>query len=217
MKEIVLKIHEHFNNLERHSYITTSALTMISGIPKNGIYVFFENGELFEGMDRIVRVGTHTGDNQLLSRLRQHLVNKNKNRSIFRKNIGRAFLEQEKNKYLKIWDMDTTSRINKEKNIHLVDQKLEAKLEEKISEYMQKKLTFSVIEVNNKRDRLLYESKIASTLNKSQISIPSENWLGNYSPKVKIKNSGLWQVNELNKQVFTDSELDEFLHLINQK
>lgn len=217
MKEMVLEIHKSFNKLEKHSYITTSALTMISGIPKNGIYVFFENGESFEGMDRIVRVGTHTGDNQLPSRLRQHLVNENKNRSVFRKNIGRAILVKEKPDYLDIWDLDTTSRINKEKNISRVDQNFEAELEKKISEYMQKKLTFSVIEVNNKRDRLLYESKIASTLNKSQILTPSENWLGNHSPKEKINNSGLWQVNEINKQVFTKTELENFFLLINQK
>ena len=63
----------------------------VSQIPLNGIYVLFENGEVGHGGHRIVRVGTHTGHNQLTSRLRQHFLIENKDRSIFRKNkIGRA-------------------------------------------------------------------------------------------------------------------------------
>ena len=54
-------------------------------LPKNGIYIIFEKGEKFNDCDRIIRVGTHTGDNQLYSRLKQHFVKENKNRSIFRK------------------------------------------------------------------------------------------------------------------------------------
>lgn len=39
-------------------------------IPPNGIYVLFEQGEIAHGTNCIVRVGTHTGNNQLPSRLR---------------------------------------------------------------------------------------------------------------------------------------------------
>jgi hypothetical protein len=59
-------------------------------IPCNGVYILFEEGEEAHGMDRIVRIGSHTGQNKLLSRLREHFINENKDRSIFRKNIGRA-------------------------------------------------------------------------------------------------------------------------------
>ena len=48
-------------------------------LPKNGIYIIFEKGESFGKMDRIVRIGTHTGENQLRSRLMQHFVKENKN------------------------------------------------------------------------------------------------------------------------------------------
>ena len=54
--------------------------------------------KVLEKMDRIVRIGTHTGENQLRSRLMQHFVKENKNRSIFRKNIGRCFFEHRKSR-----------------------------------------------------------------------------------------------------------------------
>jgi len=48
--------------------------------------------------------------------LYQHYhVNENKDRSIFRKNIGRALLDKNKDPYLKIWELDLTYRRNKEK------------------------------------------------------------------------------------------------------
>ena len=53
-------------------------------IPLNGLYILFEKGERAHGVNRIVRVGTHTGQNQLRSRLRQHFLTENKDRSIFR-------------------------------------------------------------------------------------------------------------------------------------
>ena len=73
-------------------------------IPLNGIYILFEQGEVAHGAKRIVRVGTHTGANQLRSRLRQHFLVENKDRSIFRKNIGRALLHRDHDPFLETWD-----------------------------------------------------------------------------------------------------------------
>jgi hypothetical protein len=39
-------------------------------LPLNGIYLLFEKGETAHGTNRIVRVGTHTGNDQLPSRLK---------------------------------------------------------------------------------------------------------------------------------------------------
>ena len=108
MKEsLALKLHTLFNEQER---ITFPFEEKKNTIPANGIYIMFEKGETYQGLDRIVRVGTHTGDNQLYSRLNQHFVKENKNRSIFRKNIGRAFLHKEQHPYAEKWEYDTTSR-----------------------------------------------------------------------------------------------------------
>jgi len=82
-------VHKLTNELEKHSFPFDE-----STIPMNGVYVLFQKGEKGHQLDRIVRIGTHTGDNQLRSRLKQHFLFKNKDRSIFRKNIGRALLNQ---------------------------------------------------------------------------------------------------------------------------
>ena len=41
-------------------------------IPLNGIYIMFEEGEFAHGGKRIVRVGTHTGPNNLRNRIAEH-------------------------------------------------------------------------------------------------------------------------------------------------
>jgi hypothetical protein len=43
-------------------------------IPKDGIYLLEEEGETGHGEDGIVRVGMHTGEVQLPSRLQQHFL-----------------------------------------------------------------------------------------------------------------------------------------------
>ena len=52
-------------------------------IPNNGVYILFERDEKAHGGDRIVRIGTHTGDSNLYNRLKEHFINENKDRSIF--------------------------------------------------------------------------------------------------------------------------------------
>ena len=89
MSIICDKIHYALNSLKRYYFPITE-----TEIYKNGIYVLFEKGETAHKVDRIVRIGTHTGNNQLPSRIKQHFVTENKDRSIFRKNIGRCILNK---------------------------------------------------------------------------------------------------------------------------
>jgi aspartate oxidase len=86
MSQTCNSIHNLFNNLKRINFPFDN-----SDIPKNGIYILFEKGELAHNHDRIVRIGTHTGRDQLLSRLKQHFINENKDRSIFRKILDIVF------------------------------------------------------------------------------------------------------------------------------
>ena len=69
-----------------------------------------------------------------------------------------------------------------------------------MTDYIQKNFSFAVFEVKDKNERLALESKIISTINQCKDCKQSKNWLGNFSPKEKIKKSGLWLVNELNKK-----------------
>lgn len=200
---LTFRLHKLFNEQKRFSFPFKQEE---DEIPRNGIYIIFENGEKFGDLDRIVRVGTHTGDKQLRSRLNQHFVKENKNRSIFRKNIGRCILNKDKSPYLPSWEFDITSRAEKEKNIKLLDLDYEKKIEKRISEYIQSNLSFCIFQVDTKEQRLFWESKIVSTLAKSNELKPSKNWLGNHSTKDKIKASGLWQVNELYSNELTEEE-----------
>ena len=85
----------------------------VARLPTDGIYVLFEAGEESHGGKWIVRVGTHTGDGQLRSRLLQHFVMEHKDRSIFRKNVGRSLLNRVGDPFLAEWEQDRTTRVAK--------------------------------------------------------------------------------------------------------
>ena len=209
MSKICNEIHGIFNELKEYSFPFND-----KEISKNGIYILFEKGEKFTNLKRIVRVGTHTGDNQLQSRLKQHFVVENKDRSIFRKNIGRAFLNAENDSFLNQWELDLTTRANKEKYSEQIDFDKQQFIEKKVSEYIQNNFSFAVFEVLEKEQRLRIESRIISTVSNCADCKPSENWLGLSSPKQKIKDSGLWLVNELWKQSLSEMELAELKRII---
>jgi hypothetical protein len=119
----------------------------LASIPRNGIYVLFERGETAHGGDRIVRVGTHTGQDQLRSRLKQHFIVPNKDRSIFRKNIGRALLNRDQDPFAKDWELDLTSREAKTAHGTQIDMNKLRSVEDRVSEYIQSAFSFSVIRV----------------------------------------------------------------------
>ena len=97
-------------------------------LPRNGIYFFYENNEIWGhngNKPRVVRIGTHR-DGNFRSRIKEHYLleeskmkfdrknSKPSDRSIFRKNIGRTILNRDKDDYIQIWEIDFTSRRNRE-------------------------------------------------------------------------------------------------------
>jgi len=204
MKSKAIDIHKLFNELERHSFPFNE-----NRIPKNGIYILFEKGEIFNSFDRIVRIGTHTGNNKLISRLDEHFLKENKDRSIFRKNIGRAFLNRENNSFLEYWEMDLTSKKARLELENKVDLNLKNKTESKVSNYIQNNFSFATFQINNKNTRLYFEKKLISTISLCSECNPSKEWLGNFSTKEKIRKSGLWQVNELWKTPISEIDMEE--------
>ncbi|UCD20806.1 MAG: hypothetical protein JSW08_03470 [archaeon] len=202
MSKVCERLHEIFNEMKRFYFPFNE-----NEIPLNGIYILFEKGEKINGFDRIVRIGTHTGKDQLRSRLKQHFLNENKDRSIFRKNIGRALLNKEKDPFLKFWELDLTTRENKEKFSNLIDFGKQRQIEKRVSRYIQENFSFVVFEIKNKEKRLELESKIISTVSLCKKCKPSKNWLGLFSPKEKIRESGLWLVNELYKEPLKEDGL----------
>ncbi len=185
----------------------------VDQIPRNGLYVLFEKGEQAHGARRIVRVGTHTGAKQLRSRLMQHFVQENKDRSIFRKNIGRCMLRQENDSFIPNWEIDLTTRTARVKHGDGIDSARLRQIESRVTEYMRSNFSFIVVEILDKERRLEVESKIASTVSLCPDCGPSQMWLGKHSPKARIRESGLWQVNELFKSPLTGEDLDELRRL----
>jgi hypothetical protein len=206
---VVDALHQLLYQLPRHTF----PLTATAKIPSNGVYILFEKGETRGAYDRIVRVGTHTGQDQLPSRLHQHFMNENKNRSIFRKNIGRALLNEEQHPYLPLWELNVTSRADREKNAAFLDTEFEKGLERRVSVYIGDNFSFCTFRVDSKEDRLMWESRIVSTLAQAGCT-PSEDWLGNHSPKQRIRESGLWQVNELYNDPLSAEELETLSQIV---
>ncbi|HMM55092.1 MAG TPA: hypothetical protein PKC23_08760 [Candidatus Desulfobacillus sp.] len=203
MSEICSELHRILARLERHRFPFEEAL-----IPQNGLYMLFESGEHGHGGDRVVRVGTHTGENQLRSRLFQHFTLENKDRSIFRKNIGRALLGKDGNSLVDQWEIDLTTREAREKHAASIDPRWLRQLEQRVTEHIQTMFSFCVVSVPDKQRRLILESRILSTISLCQECRPSPDWLGNHSPKERIRRSGLWNINELFKKPLDADDLD---------
>ena len=183
-------------------------------LPGNGVYFFYEEGEVWgHGGEkpRIVRIGTHKEGN-FKSRVREHYVfderkldfNEDqpapKERSIFRKNIGRALLAKEKDDYLKVWEIDYTTKANREKFGNLRDIGKEKELEKRISNILRERFSFRYIIVSGEKDRMGstgIESELIGTASLCGKCRPSRDWLGLYSPKQEIRNSGMWLVQHL--------------------
>jgi len=163
---------------------------------------------------RIVRVGTHTGDDQLPSRMQQHFVKENKDRSIFRKNIGRALLNRESDPYLAEWEKDRTSRAQRQRFGLEPDPVKRREVEASVTAYMREHFSFVVFSAEVAAERLSLESKLISTVSRCGACGPSDRWLGRSSPKEKIRSSGLWLVNELGKVPLDAADLGRLSELL---
>ena len=194
-------IHQLFVTMKRYRFPFDE-----SELPKNGIYILFEKGEIGHNAERIVRVGTHTGEGRLVSRLKEHFLKENKDRSIFRKNIGRAILAKNNDVFLEQWNWDLTTRENRDRLLPLLDTDQQKQIEKKVTSYIQEHFSFVIFEVSTKDDRMDLESKIISTISLCQDCIPSDEWLGNSSPVQKIRKSGLWLVQGLYKTPLNKDE-----------
>jgi len=91
----------------------------------------------------------------------------------------------------------------------------EYRLEKLVSEYI-RKLPFLWVEIDDEPDKfsnrkVIERNSIAllSNYNKTAIDPRSSEWLGKFSPRVKIKNSGLWNSDHIDEDY--DPSFLEFL------
>lgn len=205
MSEICAGLHHIFHDLPHHHFPFNS-----DRIPLNGIYILFEEGETAHGVDRIVRIGIHTGDDKLPGRLKEHFIKENKDRSIFRKNIGRAILNRANDPFLEQWEYDLMSRAARDRFGALVDMDRQKQVEKQVTEMLRTRFRFVVFPVAGKENRKLLESRLIATVSRCSECGASPNWFGRFSPKQKIRESGLWQEMELYKQPFSQAEFEIF-------
>jgi len=209
MSDICNELHHICHRLKRYKFLFDEG-----ELPKNGIYILFEKNEFAHNGERIVRIGTHRGDNNLVKRLKEHFLKENKDRSIFRKNIGRALLYKKKDSFLEEWNWDLTTRENRDRYGALVDFKKQKLVEKEVSEYIKNNFSFVVFEVKSKNERLELEKKLISTISLCGDCKPSKQWLGLSSPVPQIRESGLWLVQGLYQIPFTLNEFEDIKSLL---
>jgi hypothetical protein len=196
-----------------------------TGWPKRGIYFFFEGGESRDGLDasRVVRVGTHaltdTSKTTLWNRLSTHKGQTNgrgnHRGSIFRKRIGQALL----NRAAELGDTLSCATWGEGSSAPASIVEAEAFLEMEVSQRIGSMpfLWLSVDDAPGKASSRGFLEKncigLLSNFDRPGIDVPSPSWLGRFSEKDTIRESGLWNtdcVKESYAPMFLDL-LDTFV------
>ena len=187
---------------------------------------------------RIVRISTCRQDNFRRRISEDFLLNEAKmmtftianakpsDRSIFRKNIGRALLNRENDYYQKIWEIDFTIRQNCNERGILRNIQKEKEIESTITKILREKFSFRFIPFDESQAKKrigrsgIEESKLIGIVASCNLCKASANWLGKYSPIPQIRNGKLWLSEEeeeeryLNSPGLTEKEREEFENAI---
>ncbi len=178
--------------------------------PEKGILFFYEVGEFrfHQGLgNRIVFIGTNAikkdSETTLWKRLRQHRGRveppggRHRN-SALRSHIGDSLMEKIQAFELPRWGM--------KKNISERDIRQEQDLEALVSNIIGSMpfLWLGVDDEAGANNRRIYikQNSIAllSNFNRTSLDSSSQNWLGNYSSSEKIRNSGLWNIDDVERE-----------------
>jgi len=216
MSELCRWLHEHLGELPLLRYPFDP-----NALPVTGVYFFYEDGEVWGhggSSPRIVRTGTSRPGNFRI-RIMEHFLSderrvdfgghdrKPSDRSIFRKNIGRALLHRDGDEYLRVWEIDFTPKANRDAHAHERDLDKERDLEARITEVLRSRFAFRYLMMHDEAEvlgRKKLEGRLIGTLGQCRLCGPSDGWLGQHSPKWKISTSGLWQ-----EQHLTDEPINE--------
>ena len=189
--------------------------------PERGVYFVYENGEYRSdtGMDpRVVRVGTHAvrigSTSTFWQRLRQHRGLRsgggNHRGSVFRLLLGEATIRKE-NLIFPNWSIGNFAK----KSVLHDELPLELRVSKTIGEMSVLWLPIDD-EPGPKSLRSFVEKNsigLLSNYKRSAIDPPSREWLGHYSPRDRVSNSGMWNQDYIDAE-YAPTFLDTFERLV---
>jgi len=171
--------------------------------PSRGVYFIFENVEtrnLKPYVPRVVRVGTHCVSKNSKSSFWHRLIthrgtedgNGNHRSSIFRLHVGKALMNKYPSKFnTPSWGIGQTAN----KEVRSTESKLETLVSDTIGKM---KLLWVAIEdeASPFSDRAYIERNSIGLITalSPPIDLPSNDWLGRYSGRKRIRDSGLWNL-----------------------
>ena len=175
--------------------------------PERGVYFFRERGQ--ERSDsgcglRIVRVGTHAiteeSKAKLWSRLKAHKGSKRTGRgnhrsSVFRKHVGEAMIRCDR---LEQEYLDWGKGRNAPKSVRVGEVSLEREISRHIGE-----MPFLWLEVEERKQRKyteIHAIALLSNYDKPPLDESSVAWLGRCADNPKIRESGLWNSQLVEKE-----------------
>lgn len=88
-------------------------------------------------------------------------------------------------------------------------------IESKITKIFRDNLSFRFILIDSEIDRIGskgLESSLIGTIASCKLCKPSDNWLGNYSPKKQIKENGLWLIQHLKDKGLNENDKEAVLN-----
>lgn len=184
--------------------------------PRRGVYFFFEPKEYRDDgkTPRVVRVGTHAlnqgSKSTLWGRLRQHRGyiggsmpgGGNHRGSVFRRHIGLAILRKKKLE-------SQYPRWGKGQKAERKVRKQECAIEKIVSKHI-RSMPFLWLEVDDtpgpdskrgyiERNAISLLSNYGKPIASEAIDSQSAVWLGHYSPREKVRGSGLWNSNHVDE------------------
>lgn len=156
--------------------------------PASGVSLLFEEGEVAlagdSTVERIVHVGTHTGEGRLARRLGIH-ASGDRRGSVLRLHLGGALLARDApgDQRLTTWYGD--------KRAPTPD------VEEAVSALLRERFTVCCIPVTDRDERLELERGLIALLAQRPLGPPSEGWLGRHAFRLEIRRSGLWNTDHV--------------------
>jgi len=181
-------------------------------IPKNGIYFWYEEGETRNGGGlRVTRVGINETRN-LRERIKEH-YDSDRIGSSFRKDIGAALMDKngETSFEIKEWRKN-----RKKSDPRFNDPKFEY-YECLVTHEIKKRFSYCVLKIDDFCERSVLEILLIALFSNCNHCPPTCAWLGKYSDKPEICNSGLWNDKYvLCSYKFTECGLDRLKQLIDE-